>query len=226
MTIGEFLMEGLGIGMENRKGSIMETAEDIANELTDRFRNLTNAFDTQFSIADLQYQLWELTGGKNAGDLEKYEKKIETLTDQESAQAGVVEAAQVAYQAMADQYGVNSAEALSYMKTLLQEQIEYQKLADAIQEVIDKQRELAGAANVSGSYADLAGTMRQGRSNLDSSLDRATANMVNGVSTAMAGGSGDLTVKVNVDGAELARATLSDFRRVSKANPEVVSDKL
>lgn len=80
--------------------------------------------------------------------------------------------------------------------------------------------------NVSGSYADLAGTMRQGRSNLDSSLDRATANMVNGVSTAMAGGSGDLTVKVNVDGAELARATLSDFRRVSKANPEVVSDKL
>lgn len=80
--------------------------------------------------------------------------------------------------------------------------------------------------NVSGSYADLAGTMRQGRSNLDSSLDRATANMVNGVSTAMAGGRGDLTVKVNVDGAELARATLSDFRRVSKANPEVVSDKL
>lgn len=80
--------------------------------------------------------------------------------------------------------------------------------------------------NVSGSYADLAGTMRQGRSNLDSSLDRATANMVNGVSTAMAGGNGDLTVKVNVDGAELARATLSDFRRVSKANPEVVSDKL
>ncbi len=79
--------------------------------------------------------------------------------------------------------------------------------------------------NVSGSYADLAGTMRQGRSNLDSSLDRATANMVNGVSTAMAGGNGDLTVKVNVDGAELARATLSDFRRVSKANPEAVNDR-
>ncbi len=79
--------------------------------------------------------------------------------------------------------------------------------------------------NVSGSYADLAGTMRQGSSNLDSSLDRATANMVNGVSTAMAGGSGNLTVKVNVDGAELARATLSDFRRVSKANPEAVNDR-
>ena len=80
--------------------------------------------------------------------------------------------------------------------------------------------------NVSGSYADLAGTMRQGRSNLDSSLDRATANMVNGVSTAMSGGNGDLVVKVNVGDAELARAILPAFRQADRANPEVVSDPI
>jgi len=225
MTIGEYMMEGLEVGMENNKGSVMQTVEDIANEVSDRFRTLTNAFDTQSDISDLRYQLWEMTVGKGASDIEKYNKKIEMLTDQEADQAGVVEAAKAAYQTMADQYGVNSAEAMSYMKTLLEEQIQYEKLAASIQEVIDKQRELAGAANISGSYADLAGTMRQGRSNLDSSLDRATANMVNGVSTAMSGGSGDLKVEVNVDGASLARATIADFRRVSKANPEAVNDR-
>lgn len=225
MTIGEYMMEGLEVGMENNKGSVMQTVEDIANEVSDRFRTLTNAFDTQSDISDLRYQLWEMTAGKGASDIEKYDKKLETLADQEADQAGVVEAAQAAYQAMADQYGVNSAEALSYMKTLLEEQIQYEKLAASIQEVIDKQRELAGAANISGSYADLSGTMRKSSSNLDSSLDRATANMVNGMSTAMTGGSGDLTVEVNVDGASLARATLSDFRRVSKANPEAVNDR-
>lgn len=225
MTIGEYLMEGLEVGMKNNKGSVMQTVEDIANEVSDRFRTLTNAFDTRSDISDLRYQLWEMTVGKGASDIEKYNKKIEMLTDQEADQAGVVEAAKAAYQTMADQYGVNSAEAMSYMKTLLEEQIQYEKLAASIQEVIDKQRELAGAANISGSYADLAGTMRQGRSNLDSSLDRATANMVNGVSTAMSGGSGDLKVEVNVDGASLARATIADFRRVSKANPEAVNDR-
>ena len=224
MTIGEYLMDGLEIGMENGKGKIMATVEDIAGEVTDRFRTLTSALDTQSDISDLQYQLWEMTAGKNAGELERYDKKLELLTEQEATQAGVLEATQAVYQSMADQYGANSAEALSYMKTLLQEQIQYQKLADSIQEVIDKQRELSGSINISGSYADLAGTMQSGYG-LDSSLDRATANMVNGMSTVMSGTTEYIgTTVLAIDGREFARVTQPYYRSEDKSNPEVVSD--
>lgn len=205
MTIGEYLMDGLEIGMENGKGKVMETVEDIAGEVTDRFRKLTSALNTQSDISDLQYQLWEMTAGKNAGDLERYDKKLELLTEQESAQAGVVEAAQAVYQSMADQYGINSAEALSYMKTLLQEQIEYQKLADSIQEVIDKQQELSVSASVRGSYSDISGTMRSGGSSLGRSMDRPVAN---GMSTAMVGADQQdivINLTAELDGAVLAR---------------------
>lgn len=225
MTIGEYLMDGLEIGMENGKGKIMETVEDIAGEVTDRFRTLTSALDTQSDISDLQYQLWEMTAGKNAGELERYDKKLELLTEQEATQAGVLEATQAVYQSMADQYGVNSAEALSYMRTLLQEQIEYQKLADSIQEVLDKQRELSMTTNVTASYADIAGTMRSGVPDLDTSLSRAAASMVNGMSTVMGGRTEYVgTTVLAIDGREFARVTQPYYRSEDRSNPEVVSD--
>lgn len=223
MTIGEYLMDGLEIGMENGKGKVMETVEDIAGEVTDRFRTLTSALDTQSDISDLQYQLWEMTAGKNAGELERYDKKLELLTEQEATQAGVLEATQAVYQSMADQYGVNSAEALSYMKTLLQEQIEYQKLADSIQEVLDKQRELSMTTIVTASYADLAGTMQSGYG-LDYSLDRATANMVNGLSMVHAGEKISVEIPLNINGKEFYRASIDDLRFVQKSTPEAVND--
>lgn len=225
MTIGEYLMDGLEIGMENGKGKVMETVEDIAGEVTDRFRTLTSALDTQSDISDLQYQLWEMTAGKNAGELERYDKKLELLTEQEATQAGVLEATQAVYQSMADQYGVNSAEALSYMKTLLQEQIEYQKLADSIQEVLEKQRELSMTTNVTASYADIAGTMRSGVPDLDTSLSRAAASMVNGMSTVMGGRTEYVgTTVLAIDGREFARVTQPYYRSEDRSNPEVVSD--
>ena len=49
-----------------------------------------------------------------------------------------------------------------------------------------------------------------------------TRELINAFKTlAIGAGSGDLHVTVPVNGAELARATLKDFRRVSEANPEV-----
>lgn len=126
---------------------------------------------------------------------------------------------------MADQYGVNSAEALSYMKTLLQEQIEYQKLADSIQEVLDKQRELSMTTNVTASYADIAGTMRSGVPDLDTSLSRAAASMVNGMSTVMGGRTEYVgTTVLAIDGREFARVTQPYYRSEDRSNPEVVSD--
>ena len=47
--------------------------------------------------------------------------------------------------------------------------------------------------------------------------------MVNGMQTLMAGIGGDLVIEIPVDGEAFYRATIRDFRRVNRANPEVVS---
>lgn len=41
-TIGEFVIEGLAIGMENSKGEVMETAKDIIDDVKERFKSLPN----------------------------------------------------------------------------------------------------------------------------------------------------------------------------------------
>ena len=142
-SIGEYMMEGLALGMENRKGEVMETVEDLVKEVEDRFDAFASALSVRQDVSDLQYQLWEMTDGKAATEEEKYAKQLEFLNQQQMDQAGIVEAAKEAYQAVADQYGENNAESLEYQKTLLQEQLAYEKLLEKIQEVIDAKQELA-----------------------------------------------------------------------------------
>ena len=54
-------------------------------------------------------------------------------------------------------------------------------------------------------------------------FQNAAAGMVNGMQTLMAGIGGDLVIEIPVDGEAFYRATIRDFRRVNRANPEVVS---
>lgn len=227
MSIGEYLMEGLAIGMENSKGKAMETAEDIAKELSERVRTLTGAFSQAADIADLQYQLWELTGGKNATDLEKYNAKLETLNRQEAAQAGVVETAQEAYDAMADQYGENSTQAMEYLEILLKERIAYEKLSASIQDVLDKQAELAAVDSISASYADVAETMFYAagtKNRVNSSLKAETSSSAD--TMANRGNFSATITLATEDGRNLGRFVTPFVNEENKSNPEVVSDRL
>lgn len=223
-SIGEYLMDGLALGMENSKGKVMETAEDIANEVTNRFKALTDALDAKSSVADLQYKLWEMTGGKDASDQEKYAAKLEMLTDQEKTQTAVVEAAQAAYDAMATQYGKNSAEALEYMETLLNEQIAYQKLADSIQEVLDKQAELARTGSVSRSYSDVASTMTRSSGGASAASGASTTQPTawNADPTVF---TAQITMKTE-DGRNMGSWMTQFVNEENAANPPVRSDDL
>lgn len=135
-TVGEYMMQGLAIGLENGKGEVMETAADIIDEVKSRFNTLSDALTLRQDVGDLDYKLWERTEGKNATETEKYEKQLELLNKQQTDQQSVVEAAASAYAAMVTQYGENSAESYEYQKTLLNEMLAYQDLLDKIEEVI------------------------------------------------------------------------------------------
>lgn len=134
IPIGENLDQGLIVGMKNLQGEVMSTVDDIANELLTRFNNLSEQITLFSDIASLKYDLWEQTTGQGATEVDKYDKKLEMLTEQQEAQENQVKSTQVAYDQMVKLYGANSTESMKLQKQLLEEKIAYEKLAAAIKE--------------------------------------------------------------------------------------------
>ena len=215
MSIGEYMMQGLAIGMENSAGEVMETVQDLIDEVTDRFNTLADAFTAKQDISGLEYQLWERTLGQGATEAEKYDMQLQMLQNQQSNQVGVVEAAAAAYQAVVEQYGENSAESLSYQKTLLEESLAYQDLVDRINEVIAAKQQLYNTNTATVSYAD-------------STSGRATEAAINAVSGNT--GNQDITLNANLvmpDGSKFASWQLPFLINAGRAagtpiaNPQV-----
>ena len=134
-SIGEYMMQGLSLGMENSKGQIMDTVDSLIDEVKTRFNDLADTFTLRQDISDLEYQIWEARDGDKSTETEKYAKKLQLLEKQEQDQKSIVEAAAAAYEKVIEQYGESSKESYEYQKTLLQEQLQYQKLLNSINEV-------------------------------------------------------------------------------------------
>lgn len=134
IPVGENLDKGLIVGMKNLQGEVMKTVDDIANELTSRLNNISDQITLFSDIASLKYDLWEQTEGVGASVADKYDKKLEMLTEQQEAQEEQVKSTQIAYDKMVALYGENSTESMKLQKQLLEEQIAYQKLTASIKE--------------------------------------------------------------------------------------------
>lgn len=130
--IGVNLMQGLAIGMMDGSGEVMETVDDLAAELENRFRSLKQALSTAQDVSDLEYQSWLGGAGADATEAEKAARQLASLNEQLSAQAQTVTAAQLAYDKIVSLYGEASAEAQNYKKTLLEEVVAYQDLQEQI----------------------------------------------------------------------------------------------
>ena len=215
MGIGEYIVQGLAVGMENSSGTVMETVADIVDEIKSRFNGIYDALTARQDVGDLQYELWERTEGRNATEAEKYEKQLELLNAQQKDQRGIVEAAAAAYEAVVEQYGESSAESYEYQKTLLEEKLAYQDLIDEIQEVIKARQEL---------YSTSAGTV----SFSDSALAQTSAATVNALSSSPANESISLTANMMLpDGTKFATWQLPYLIQAGRAagtpiaNPQV-----
>lgn len=130
--IGVNLMQGLAIGMKDGSGEVMETVDDLAAELENRFQSLKQALSTAQDVSDLEYQSWLGGAGADATEAEKAARQLASLNEQLSAQAQTVNAAQLAYDKIVSLYGEASAEAQNYKKTLLEEVVVYQDLQEQI----------------------------------------------------------------------------------------------
>lgn len=206
ISVADFIMQGFPIGMENGKGNVMETVEDIIGEVKDRFNVLTDVLGLKQDVGNLEYDLWERTEGQNASKAEKYEKQLELLNGQQTAQIGIVDAATAAYEAMLGQYGENSKESLSYQKTLLQELSTYQDLLDKIGEVTAAKEKLYATETATVNFSD-------------SAIAKATEASINAVASVT--GTQDFTLNATLvapDGTQFANYYLPSFIKQAAAN--------
>ena len=214
-SIGEFMMEGLAIGMENSKGEVMETATDIIDEVKARFNSLADVLTARQDVSELGYKLWERTEGSNATEAEKYAKQLEFLSQEQSDQESVVEAAAAAYKKVVDQYGDNTAESYKYQKALYDELLSLQDILDKVNEVTAAKEKLAAMDTETVRFED-------------SGVAVASAGVVNGInsskqSSVIVPNAIDLTMK-SEDGQTFGRWMVPFIRSEDKSNPEVVSD--
>lgn len=214
-SIGEFMMEGLAIGMENSKGEVMETATDIIDEVKARFNSLADVLTARQDVSELGYKLWERTEGSNATEAEKYAKQLEFLSREQSDQESVVEAAAAAYKKVVEQYGDNTAESYKYQKALYDELLSLQDIIDKVNEVTAAKEKLAEMETETVRFED-------------SGVAVASAGVVNGINSSKQSSISvpnaiDLTMK-SEDGQTFGRWMVPFIRSEDKSNPEVVSD--
>lgn len=147
-TMGEKLLTGLSKGMKDSSGKVMQTADDITKELAKRVGDIVNVFSTSADISELQYKLWEMTAD-GATAKEKNEKQAESLNKQADIQRSKIDSVSSAYKKMVELTGENSDESLKLQKQLLQEQIELEKLKDALVELSKAKESAYNADNLS-----------------------------------------------------------------------------
>jgi uncharacterized protein YoxC len=130
-------------GIENNSNKVLEKVEKLASKIKEKLQEIESYFDTTSDIVELEYELWEMTEGIDASEVEKTAKKIEMLNKQLVNQKEIVDASNVAYEEMVRLYGEGSMEAMEYKKQLLEEQVEYQKMQNELNETNQSYKDLS-----------------------------------------------------------------------------------
>lgn len=110
-------------------GESQQKILDIREENKDR---LLDAKSSMSEAADLEYQIWESTTGREATSMEKSIKRIATLSKQVSAQSAILQNAREEWQKAESQHGKASAEAQAAYTEYLRQELEVAKLQNEI----------------------------------------------------------------------------------------------
>ena len=117
------------------KNAVTDYIKEAQERENEQLREL---YDLTQSNADLQYQIWEKTAGRDSTNAEKDAKKLEILSEQLTAQTGSVLLATKLYNEAVEEYGEGSNEALSAYNNYLNESLELANLNSEILDIEEK----------------------------------------------------------------------------------------
>ena len=113
-----------------------QTIVEYEKSVLERQRNeIEERYDLASENANLLYDLWEKTAGRDASKTEKNTKKLTILGEQLTIQINGIKLAQVEYNEAIKEYGKNSNEAVSAYNTLLNKQLELANLQSEIDDI-------------------------------------------------------------------------------------------
>lgn len=119
---------------ENEKLDAIKEAQEREIDIAKELNNLAS------DNADLRYQIWEKTEGRDATDAEKDAAKLSTLNKQLSANMGLYNIALTAYNDAVKEHGKGSIEATNALNNLLNAELQVATLQS---DVLDVQEAIA-----------------------------------------------------------------------------------
>ena len=129
--VGRYIVQGIAEGIK-KDMSAEEAAEKKAQNIISAFQKTFDRIDREKSIKNKEFDLWNITYGKNASDAEKAEKQIEKLTNDLYEDNQKVTFANSKWQQMVTTFGENSDEARKAYNELLDAQIQAGNSASAL----------------------------------------------------------------------------------------------
>lgn len=216
--------------------------EQLAYEkLKDSIADLTAAKESAYNtdnlakMAEQEFKLWSLEN-QHASDSEKLAKQAELLALKYEMQEENISATETALAEMVEQYGTSSEESVKLQEQLLKEKIAYAELKKQIDEVNKARGFVGGLGSVSGGtfqstqiWEDIKKVANDTAAPSLTSADVGgmISNAVNAMGTIVSA-QAPIVVQnpLYINGKELARATIDDFRVVEAASPQVRSDRL
>ena len=129
--VGRYIVQGIAEGIK-KDMSAEEAAEKKAQNIISAFQKTFDRIDREKSIKNKEFDLWNITYGKNASDAEKAEKQIEKLTNDLYEDNQKVTFANSEWQQMVTTFGENSDEARKAYSELLDAQIQAGNSASAL----------------------------------------------------------------------------------------------
>lgn len=121
--MGQWVVKGLADGISSET-SAEEAASKKAQNIISAFETELAKFSTSEKSIDLEYQLWELTDGKNASDMEKANRQLQNEATKLADLAKTVGLRKSALKAVEEMTGKESAEYQSAYQDYLQAQID------------------------------------------------------------------------------------------------------
>lgn len=211
-----------------------EKLKESIEELTAVKESAYNT-DNLAKMAEQEFKLWSLEN-QSASDSEKLAKQAELLALKYEMQGAEISDAEEALADMVEQYGANAEESVKLQEQLLKEKIAYMELKKQIDEV-NRARGFVGGKDIVPSNflqsAQIWSSMKSVAN--DTGVPALTSADVGGMIATAVNAMGTISSAqppiviqnpLYINGKELARATVSDFRAVEASSPQVRSDRL
>lgn len=168
MEYGNFIVSGLARGIDDNADKPTKAMEKVSKMVEDTMRKVDIAVKNTVSTIEKEFELWKLQNRDLQDSSETLEKQLEMQKQKHDLLTQQIRVNQAALADIIKVYGEGSKQAIEYKNSLLDLQIEHQRLTNSIYDTTDalielERQEKRTYAQVGvGVYKETTGTSKAG----------------------------------------------------------------